>query len=141
MANAQLEPVLHRLRHLFQTDQPDAILLERFVTARDESAFELLMLRHGAMVLGLCRGILRHAHDAEDAFQATFLTLVRKAGAIGKREAVGSWLYKVAYRIALRARRASNQQRQEKQELFHTRFCLAQYSGSDLERFNSSSLS
>jgi hypothetical protein len=86
MANAQLEPVLHRLRHLFQTDQPDALLLERFVTTRDESAFELLMLRHGAMVLGLCRGILRHAHDAEDAFQATFLALVRKAASIGKRE-------------------------------------------------------
>ena len=104
MANAQLEPVLHRLRHLFQTDQPDALLLERFVTARDESAFELLMLRHGAMVLGLCRGMLRHAHDAEDAFQATFLALVRKAGSIGKRESLGSWLHKVAYRVALGAR-------------------------------------
>src|SRR5207245_6590742 len=89
---------------LFQTDQPDALLLERFVTARDESAFELLMLRHGAMVLGLCRGMLRHAHDAEDAFQATFLALVRKAGSIGKRESLGSWLHKVAYRVALGAR-------------------------------------
>ena len=69
MANAQLEPMLHRLRHLFQTDQPDALLLERFVRARDESAFELLMLRHGAMVLGLCRGMLRHAHDAVAAFR------------------------------------------------------------------------
>src|SRR5436189_48545 len=60
MANAQLDPVIHRLRHLFPQEQPDSALLERFVRARDESAFELLMLRHGAMVLGLCRGVLCH---------------------------------------------------------------------------------
>src|SRR5260370_6214865 len=63
------------------------------------------------MVLELCRRMLRHEQDAEDAFQATFLLLVRKAGCIGKREAVGSWLYKVAYRIALRARATAAQRR------------------------------
>src|SRR5437870_178675 len=81
----------------------DQQLLERFAAAGDEAAFELLVWRHGTMVLGVCRRVLRDVHAAEDAFQATFLTLVRKAGSISKREAVGSWLYKVAYRIALRA--------------------------------------
>ncbi|HZY87433.1 MAG TPA: sigma-70 family RNA polymerase sigma factor [Gemmataceae bacterium] len=90
----------------------DAQLLERFTTARDEAAFETLLWRHGPMVLGTCRRVLRHPQDAEDAFQATFLVLARKAGAIGKRESVGSWLYKVAYRAALRARaRAARQPR------------------------------
>jgi RNA polymerase sigma factor (sigma-70 family) len=82
----------------------DAQLLERFVQARDEAAFEVLLWRHGPMVLGLCRRLLRRDADVEDAFQATFLTLVRKAGAISRRAALGSWLYKVAYRVALRAR-------------------------------------
>jgi RNA polymerase sigma factor (sigma-70 family) len=81
----------------------DAQLLDRFLTKRDEAAFELLVWRHGPMVLRVCRRILRDVHGAEDAFQATFLTLACKAGSIGKQEAVSSWLYKVAYRIALRA--------------------------------------
>src|SRR5262245_51673033 len=85
----------------------DAELLGRFVTARDEAAFEVLVWRHGPMVLALCRRLLHRDADAEDAFQATFLVLLRKAATIGKREAVGSWLYKVAYRVALAARSAS----------------------------------
>jgi RNA polymerase sigma factor (sigma-70 family) len=83
---------------------PDAQLLERFVSQSDEAAFEVLVWRHGPLVLRLCRRILRHEQDAEDAFQATFLMLVRKARCIGKRQAVASWLYKVAYRIALEAK-------------------------------------
>jgi RNA polymerase sigma factor (sigma-70 family) len=83
---------------------PDAQLLERFVSQRDETAFEVLVWRHGPLVLRLCRRVLRHEQDAEDAFQATFLMLVRKARSIGKRQAVASWLYKVAYRIALQAK-------------------------------------
>jgi RNA polymerase sigma factor (sigma-70 family) len=82
----------------------DAELLHRFVAARDEAAFELLIWRHGPMVLGLCERMLRQTQDAEDAFQATFLVLVRKARSIGKRESLPSWLYKVAHRIACRAR-------------------------------------
>jgi RNA polymerase sigma factor (sigma-70 family) len=82
----------------------DAELLDRFVRHRDEAAFELLVWRHGALVLGVCRRLLPQLQDAEDAFQATFLALVRKAGSIGKREALASWLYKVAFRSALRAR-------------------------------------
>jgi RNA polymerase sigma factor (sigma-70 family) len=85
-------------------DQTDAQLLGRVVAGRDEAAFEVLVRRHGPKVLGICRRVLRHEHDAEDAFQATFLMLVREAGAIGRREAVGSWLYRVAFRTALRAR-------------------------------------
>jgi RNA polymerase sigma factor (sigma-70 family) len=93
----------------------DAHLLERFVQARDEAAFEVLLWRHGPMVLGLCRRLLRRDADVEDAFQATFLTLVRKAAAISRRAALGSWLYKVAYRVALRARcRCARQARRER---------------------------
>jgi RNA polymerase sigma factor (sigma-70 family) len=82
----------------------DAQLLEDFVARRDEAAFEALLWRHGGMVLGLCRRVLRHHQDAEDACQATFLVLARKAASIGRRQAVGPWLYRVAYRVALRLR-------------------------------------
>jgi RNA polymerase sigma factor (sigma-70 family) len=82
----------------------DAQLLQRFVGQHDEAAFELLVRRHERMVLGVCRRLLRREQDAEDAFQATFLALACKAGSISKHTAVGSWLYKVAYRAALRLR-------------------------------------
>jgi RNA polymerase sigma factor (sigma-70 family) len=82
----------------------DAQLLERFVARRDEVAFEVLVGRHGPKVLGVCRRVLRQEQDAEDAFQATFLLLVRKAASIGRGQAVGPWLYRVAYRVALRAK-------------------------------------
>jgi RNA polymerase sigma factor (sigma-70 family) len=108
MAGAQLDTFLRRLRRVLRPpvseEASDAQLLQRFVQQRDEQAFELLVWRHGLMVLNVCRRVLRHEQDAEDAFQATFLALARKADAIGKRESLGSWLYKVAYRIALRAR-------------------------------------
>jgi RND family efflux transporter MFP subunit len=84
----------------------DAQLLERFATTGDEAAFELLVWRHQGLVLGVCRRVLHDSHDAEDAFQAAFLTLARKARAIVRREAVAGWLYRVAYRIALGARTA-----------------------------------
>src|SRR5215475_11889843 len=82
----------------------DGQLLERFVARRDEAAFELLLWRHGGMVLGVCRRVLGRVHDAEDAFQATFLALARSARSISQREAVAGWLYRVAHRTALRAR-------------------------------------
>src|SRR5713226_3686519 len=82
----------------------DAQLLERFVREREGAAFEALLRSHGPMVFGVCRRLLNNAQDVEDAFQATFLVLVRKARSISKRESVGSWLYGVAYRIAARER-------------------------------------
>jgi RNA polymerase sigma factor (sigma-70 family) len=87
--------------------QTDAQLLSRWLASRDEAAFELIVWRHGPTVRGVCQRLLRRPQDVEDAFQATFLVLIQKAGTIGKREAVASWLYKVAYRVALRARQRS----------------------------------
>jgi serpin B len=108
MASGPLHNTLVYLRRLAAPGEAgalsDAELLERFVRHRDEAAFEVLVWRHGPLVLGVCRRVLRHAQDAEDAFQAAFLTLARKAHTVGKRPSVGSWLYKVAYRIALAAR-------------------------------------
>ena len=79
-------------------------LLERFVSGRDEAAFSALVARHGPMVLGVCRRLLRDESDVDDAFQATFLVLVRRAGAIRRRELLGHWLFGVAVRVARRAR-------------------------------------
>jgi RNA polymerase sigma factor (sigma-70 family) len=108
MAEQSLPTLLDRLRRIVGPPGTggltDAELLERCVRPRDEAAFEVLVWRHGAMVLGVCRRLLRHEQDAEDAFQATFLAFVRKGGAVGKREALASWLYKVAYGVALRAK-------------------------------------
>jgi TIGR03009 family protein len=116
MATEQLDSVLHHLRRVLASDGShsvtDAQLLERFVSQRDESAFELLVWRHERLVFNVCRRVLHDAHDAEDAFQATFLALVRRAGSIGKREAVAAWLYKVAYRVALRIRTTAAQRGQ-----------------------------
>jgi RNA polymerase sigma factor (sigma-70 family) len=82
----------------------DGDLLQRFLQAQDEAAFETLLWRHGAMVLQTCRRLLPRAQDAEDAFQATFLVLCRKARSIRRGDSVGGWLYRVAYRIARSAR-------------------------------------
>jgi RNA polymerase sigma factor (sigma-70 family) len=82
----------------------DQRLLECFAQRGDADAFAVLVRRHGPLVLRVCRGVLRHHQDAEDAFQATFLVLARKAGSIRKQQSVGSWLYGVAYRLARNAR-------------------------------------
>jgi RNA polymerase sigma factor (sigma-70 family) len=95
----------------------DAHLLARFIEHRDELAFEALVRRHGPMVLGVCRRLLRGAHDAEDAFQATFLVLARKAGALKSREAVGNWLYGVAYNVAQKARSVASQRRARERQV------------------------
>ena len=100
--------VLHQLERLFShgtvAGLSEAELLERFVTHRDDAAFEALMTRHGPMVLGVCRQLLRDPNDVDDAFQATFLVLVRKAGTLRRCDLLGNWLYGVAYRVATRAR-------------------------------------
>ena len=82
---------------------PDGQLLERFVAMRDEAAFSALVSRHGPMVLGVCRRALGTRPDADDAFQATFLVLLRRASALYETDALGPWLYGVAWRVALRA--------------------------------------
>src|SRR5205807_2694327 len=108
MANGQLTCLLRHIRKVVGSahagEATDRHLLECFVTHRYEGAFEALVRRHGPLVLGVCRRVLNDTHDAEDAFQATFLVLARKAASIRKQEAVGSWLYGVAYRIAVKAR-------------------------------------
>ena len=85
-------------------DDPDRILVERFARSRDERAFAELVRRHGPMVLGVCRRVLRHTADADDAFQATFLILVRRAAALRDPDRLGAWLYGVAWRTANKLR-------------------------------------
>ena len=90
----------------------DSELLRRYLERRDESAFAALMRRHGSMVYSVCQSVLRQGHDAEDAFQATFLILAQKAGAIRRHEGLGGWLQRVAYRVALQARQDKLQRSQ-----------------------------
>src|SRR5579883_3489002 len=80
-------------------------LLARFVGERDEVAFEAIVSRHGPMVLGLCRRLLDDPDDVDDAFQATFLVLIRRADSLRNCDLLSSWLYGVALRVASRARR------------------------------------
>src|SRR5262245_12518158 len=107
MTPASLSAVVGYVRRLGERDTrglTDRQLLDRFTLARDESAFAELVRRHGAMVLATCRRVLRHEQDAEDAFQASFLVLARKAGSIRQHDCVGGWLYQVAHRLAVRAK-------------------------------------
>ena len=89
----------------------DAQLLERFAAQRDEAAFEAILYRHGPLVFGVCRRLLPDLHDVEDAFQATFLILTRKAAGIGQRALLGNWLYGVAYKVAAKARMSALRRR------------------------------
>jgi RNA polymerase sigma factor (sigma-70 family) len=94
----------------------DGNLLDSYIARRDESAFEALVCRHGPMVFGVCRRILGNEADAEDAFQATFLVLVRKARSIQPRENVGSWLHGVAHNTALNAKSMIRKRRSKERE-------------------------
>jgi RNA polymerase sigma factor (sigma-70 family) len=128
MASASLSSVLRHVRRAVLLSegaaQTDGDLLSRYLAERDEAAFESLLQRHGAMVLGVCRRILRNEADAQDAFQATFLVFVRKAASIQPRAMVGNWLYGVAQRTSLKAR-ALNRQRHENARLATPRFPTA----------------
>src|SRR5215469_15021140 len=98
-------------------DPTDGQLLGWFVEQHDELAIEALVRRHGTMVMGVCRRILHNEHDAEDAFQATFLVLVRKAASIVPRERIANWLYGVAHRTALKARATAAKRRARERQV------------------------
>lgn len=100
----RLIPHLRRAARAHDAVADDAELLANFVANRDGDSFAALLKRHGPMVLGVCRRVIGDAHLAEDAFQATFLVLARRAEIVRPRHVVGSWLYGVAYRTALKAR-------------------------------------
>src|SRR5438445_7445442 len=89
----------------------DRALLQRFATARDQGAFAELVRRHGPLVLTVCRRVAGHPQDAEDAFQAVFLVLARKAVALAQPERLGNWLYGVAVRVSRVARRTAARRR------------------------------
>ena len=114
MAASQMNKVIQRLRRTMLlrdgAELTDGQLLGCFIEHRDGAAFAALVRRHGPMVWGVCCRFLNH-HDAEDAFQATFLVLVRKAAAIVPRERVANWLYGVAHQTALQARRNATRRR------------------------------
>jgi RNA polymerase sigma-70 factor (ECF subfamily) len=114
MVASQASNVLHCIRTLALHEADgatDGSLLDLYIQQKDEAAFAALVRRHGRMVLGVCRRILGNSHDADDAFQATFLVLVRKAASIRPAGMVGNWLYGVAQRTALEARKSAARRR------------------------------
>ena len=108
MANRPVNPLLRFTRRLAteRAELTDVQLLERFTASHDESAFEALVRRHGRVIRSVCQRVLNNTHDADDAFQATFLVLIRKAESIREGQALESWLCGVAYRVALKAKAA-----------------------------------
>jgi RNA polymerase sigma factor (sigma-70 family) len=130
VAASVLSEVIRRIGRLAglrgELTAPDEQLLHRFVANRDEAAFSALVSRHGPMVLGVCRQLVHDPNDVDDAFQATFFVLVRKAGAIRKPELLGNWLYGVAFKVAARARANAGRRRtREGQEIDMTGFAAA----------------
>ncbi len=116
MASVRCGMALGQIQRLFDEGTlmglTDAQLVERFLDRRDEGAFAALVARHGPMVLAVCRSVLKDRTNAEDAFQATFIVLFRKAGGLKSAGSLGSWLYRVAYRIAIRANAVAARRRE-----------------------------
>jgi RNA polymerase sigma factor (sigma-70 family) len=121
MAGGAMGTALEQLRDLFSggtvVGLTDGQLLSRYAASQDGPAFEALVARHGPMVLATCRAVLRHEHDVEDAFQATFFVLARKAGSIRVGETLGGWLHRVAYRVAVQASIAAKRRRVRESEV------------------------
>jgi RNA polymerase sigma factor (sigma-70 family) len=106
--------------HAEQPEAADKALLDRFIANRDERAFTVLVERHAALVLQVCWRILENTHDAQDAFQATFLVLARKAATVHPPEALPAWLHGVARRVALKTRSARLRHRRAERPLTAT---------------------
>ncbi len=125
MTKTPLDGVVRHIRKIVDiqrlAEATDGQLVERFVRSHEESAFAILLRRHGPMVLGVSRGVLHHVEDAEDVFQATFFLLAKKAGSIRKCQSVASWLHGTAYRLAVRAKaqRALRQSKERKASTTH----------------------
>src|SRR6516165_9112527 len=109
----RLLPYVRRTASQAAPDPDDSTLLACFLTGRDPAAFEVLVARHGPMVLRVCQRVLGNRHDAEDAFQATFLVLARKAANVRPPSALAAWLHGVAYRVASGARAVARRRRRE----------------------------
>jgi RNA polymerase sigma factor (sigma-70 family) len=120
MASGALAGSLRHLRDLFNDGTTvglgDGQLLARYADGRDEAAFAALVARHGPMVLATCRAVLRHEHDVEDAFQATFLVLAKKARSVRAGDALGGWLHRVAYRVSIQAGAEARRRRRREAE-------------------------
>jgi RNA polymerase sigma factor (sigma-70 family) len=121
MATNQMSEVIRHLRRTVllpdEAGLTDGHLLEDYISRRNEAAFAALVRRHGPMVWGVCRRVLGNYHDAEDAFQATFLVLVRKGASIALRGSVGNWLYGVAHQTALKARATTAKRRTRERQV------------------------
>ncbi len=119
MASASLHTVLHHIQTLAAVrageGQTDGDLLRAFTLRNDQAAFAALVKRHGPLVLAVCRRVLHHLQEAEDAFQATFLVLARKATTIRQTESLAGWLHGVAYRMASNARKAAARRRRHEE--------------------------
>ena len=120
MASGQLTNAMRHIRRMLGApdggDLSDRQLLERFAASRDEDAFGTLVERHGPVVFGVCRRILANPADVDDAFQATFLVLARKARLIQWHDSIGNWLYGVAYRTANKLKSKDALRRRHEQE-------------------------
>ena len=136
---SQINEVVNFLRRAAlrqqEGDLTDGQLLSRFIEQRDQAAVTALVQRHSRMVWGVCRRILRHHHDAEDAFQATFLVLIRKAVSIRQKEVMANWLYGVAHKTAMKARAILKKRRtrEEQGAAIAEPQALEQDTGNDLQ--------
>src|SRR6516165_2978278 len=123
MMTPQMDTVIRHLRRAVlrqdRAGKMDGQLLASFIDQKDDAAFEALVRRHGPMVFGVCRRVVGNHHDAEDAFQATFLVLARKASSVSPRAMVANWLHSVALRTAMKAKVMTAKRRRREKQVEH----------------------